>query len=113
MSDDTESRISRLFDIRLIVGGLLTLYGAILTIKGAFDSASAIHKAAGIRLNLWTGIGLLVVGLAMLAWMRLRPLQPPEPDELVEQIGPRESVGQRDTGETVGTGRPGRATGDS
>jgi hypothetical protein len=93
MSDDTNgSRISKLFDIRLIVGGLLTLYGVILTIKGAVDSAPAIHKAAGIRLNLWTGLGLLVVGLGMLAWMRLRPLPPPQPDDLVKEEGPRESA---------------------
>ena len=93
MSDDSNgSRISKLFDIRLIVGALLTLYGVILTIKGAVDSASAIHKAAGIRLNLWTGLGLLVVGLAMLAWMRLRPLPPPKPDGLVKEEGPRESA---------------------
>jgi xanthine/uracil/vitamin C permease (AzgA family) len=92
MSDDNNaSRISKLFDIRLIVGGLLTIYGVILTIKGAIDSSAAIHKAAGIRLNLWTGIGLLVVGLLMLAWMKLRPLPPAKPDELVKDEGPRES----------------------
>ncbi|MGN6605589.1 MAG: hypothetical protein ACTHMS_01070 [Jatrophihabitans sp.] len=85
------SRISKLFDIRLIVGGLLTLYGVILTIKGFADSSAAIHKAAGIRLNLWTGIGMLVVGLLMLAWMKLRPLPPADPDDLVEEEGPRES----------------------
>jgi xanthine/uracil/vitamin C permease (AzgA family) len=88
---DTASKISRLFDIRLIVGGLLTLYGIILLIRSAFDSSADIHKAAGIRINLWTGLGMLVVGLLMLTWMRLRPLQPPEPDDLVKETGPRES----------------------
>jgi hypothetical protein len=91
MSDIDASKISKLFDIRLLVGGLLAIYGIILIIKGAFDSAAAIHKAAGIRLNLWTGIGLLVVGLLMLAWMRLRPLPPADPDTLAEEAGPRDS----------------------
>ena len=89
--DISASKISKLFDIRLIVGGLLTIYGLILTVKGLFDNAAAIKKAAGIRLNLWTGIGMLVVGLLMLLWMRLRPLEPPNLDELVEDDGPHES----------------------
>jgi len=76
------SRMSRLFDIRLVVGGILVVYGVVLTIKGAVDGAAAIRKAAGIRLNLWTGIGMLVVGLLMLLWMRLNPLRPPTPEEL-------------------------------
>ncbi|SHG98707.1 hypothetical protein SAMN05443575_3023 [Jatrophihabitans endophyticus] len=88
---ETASRISKLFDIRLIVGGLLAVYGVILVIKGFFDTDREIQKAAGLHLNLWTGIGMLVVGLAMLAWMRLRPLAPPKPDELVTEEGPRES----------------------
>lgn len=84
--DASASRISKLFDIRLIVGGLLTIYGVILTVKGLFDSDAAVRKAAGLRINLWTGIGMLVVGLLMLAWMRLRPLDAsPESDELAEK----------------------------
>jgi xanthine/uracil/vitamin C permease (AzgA family) len=88
--DISSSKIAKLFDIRLIVGGLLSIYGVILTIKGIFDNHSAITKAAGIRLNLWTGIGMLAVGLLMLIWMWVRPLEPPKSDELVED-GPRES----------------------
>jgi xanthine/uracil/vitamin C permease (AzgA family) len=89
--DISASKISKLFDIRLIVGGLLAIYGVILTIKGIFDNDAAVSKAAGIRLNLWTGIGMLVVGLLMLLWMRLRPLDPPAPEDLVQDTGPRES----------------------
>ncbi|GAB2477131.1 hypothetical protein [Jatrophihabitans fulvus] len=85
------SRISKLFDIRLVVGGLLAIYGVILLVKGLFDTDAEIEKAAGLHLNLWTGAGMLAVGLLMLLWMRLRPLQPPDPDELTEESGPGES----------------------
>src|SRR4051794_6022721 len=81
-SADTTSRIARLFDIRLVVGALLVVYGVVLIVQGLIDAAAAIRKAAGIRLNLWTGIGMLVVGLLMLLWMPPTPLQPPNPGEL-------------------------------
>ena len=83
------SRISRLFDIRLIVGGLLALYGVILLITGLVESTPS--KSGGLHLNLWTGLGMLVVGLAMLAWMKVRPLEPPKPEELEQADGPQES----------------------
>lgn len=84
-----ESKIAKLFDIRLIVGGLLAIYGVILLITGLVESRPA--KSGGMHLNLWTGLSMLVVGLIMLAWMRLRPLEPPKSDEIVEESGPRES----------------------
>jgi hypothetical protein len=68
------STLTNLFDLRVIIGGLFTLYGVYLTILGIFDTAAEVEKAAGVRINLWTGLGLLVVGLGFLAWARLRPL---------------------------------------
>ena len=52
----------------------------ILTIYSFFDSPAEIAKAAGIHINLWLGIGMLVLGLLFLLWARLGPLQPPEPE---------------------------------
>ncbi len=69
------SSLTNLFDLRVIIGGLFSLYGVYLTILGIFDTAAEIEKAAGVRINLWTGLGLLAMGLAFLAWARLRPLQ--------------------------------------
>jgi hypothetical protein len=63
-----------LFDLRTIIGGLFTLYGLFLTVYGIFDSQTAVQKAAGVRINLWTGLGMLALGLAFLTWMKLRPL---------------------------------------
>lgn len=80
MSDNAEStdpadRSTRLFDLRFLIGGLFTLYGLIVGVAGLFDSAAQLKKAGGIRINLWTGICMLALGLLFLAWARWRPLQ--------------------------------------
>ena len=85
-TDTPKSAASKLFDLRLLIGGLFTFYGVILTIYSFFDSPAEIAKAAGIHINLWLGIGMLVFGLLFLLWARLGPLQPPEP-EPADQIG--------------------------
>lgn len=69
-----KSSAARLFDIRRIIGGLFLLYGVLLAVYGLVDGASAAKKAAGIDINLWTGLAMAVFGLLMLSWMWLRPL---------------------------------------
>lgn len=70
---------ARLFDIRRIIGGLFVIYGVIVTITGLTDGDAAIDKAEGININLWTGLGMLLLGLFFLAWLKLRPTAPPPP----------------------------------
>jgi hypothetical protein len=65
---------ANLFDLRRIIGGLFVIYGIVLTIVGAADSQEEIDKAAGVQINLWTGIGLLVIGGLFLLWAFTRPL---------------------------------------
>jgi hypothetical protein len=72
--DVPQSAAAKLFDIRLLIGGLFTLYGVMLTIAGFFTSDTARQKASGININLWLGIGMLILGLLFLLWHRLRPL---------------------------------------
>jgi hypothetical protein len=80
MAQDTQrKKAARLFDVRLVIGGLFTVYGVIVTLLGLFDSHSEIEKAQGVRINLWMGLGMLVLGLLMLLWLRLNPLPTPEP----------------------------------
>src|SRR3954454_3280903 len=76
--------VRNLFDLRMIIGGLFTFYGVYLTIRGIFDSAAAVSPAAGVRINLWTGLAGLVIGLGFIAWALLRPLTI---DEIVEGQG--------------------------
>ncbi|MGI5376038.1 hypothetical protein ACQEV2_17650 [Streptomyces sp. CA-251387] len=71
---------ARLFDIRRIIGGLFVIYGVIVTITGLTDSDAAIDKAEGVNINLWTGLGMLLLGLFFLVWLKLRPTAPPPPD---------------------------------
>ncbi|GHI07085.1 hypothetical protein AQI88_21805 [Streptomyces cellostaticus] len=70
---------ARIFDLRRIIGGLFVVYGVIVTITGITDSQAAIDKAQGVNINLWTGIGMLLLGIFFLAWLKLRPTPPPVP----------------------------------
>ena len=88
--DGKTTGAARLFDVRLVVGGLLTIYGVVLTAKGVVDNHTAVHKAADIRINLYTGIGLLVVGVFFLVWMKLAPLQAAKPEGVDEMEAPAE-----------------------
>ena len=67
--------VATLFDLRMVIGGLLVLYGVILTIMGLFASDDAIAKAAGININLWAGLVILAGGAVFVAWVVLRPLR--------------------------------------
>jgi hypothetical protein len=70
------ARTANRFDIRRIIGALFVLYGVILAITGAVGSDEVKNKAAGVNIDLWTGLGMLVVGLLMIAWALIRPVAP-------------------------------------
>ena len=85
MSDNngetTKSAAARLFDIRVLIGGLFTLYGLMLIVAGLFTSDAQLKKASDININLWLGIGMLIMGLLFLAWWKFNPLKVAEPDD--------------------------------
>ena len=60
------------FDIRNVIGALLALYGVILLATAAFRGSAP--QGTNNSDNWWGGIALLVVGVAFLAWARLRPI---------------------------------------
>ncbi|MFF4960388.1 hypothetical protein ACFY2Z_25620 [Streptomyces sp. NPDC001222] len=70
---------ARIFDLRRIIGGLFVIYGVIVMIAGFTASDAEIAKAEGVNINLWTGLGMLLLGLFFLAWLKLRPTAPPAP----------------------------------
>ncbi len=78
-----QSAAAKLFDIRLLIGGLFTLYGLMLSVAGLFTSAADRQKASGININLWLGLGMLVLGLLFLLWRQVNPLRiaPPDGDQ--------------------------------
>jgi hypothetical protein len=67
------------FDIRRLIGALFMLYGVILFVLGLVGSHHIKTKAAGINVDLWTGIGMLVFGALMLFWALSRPTVPEPP----------------------------------
>src|SRR5512133_9419 len=82
-----DTTASRLFDLRTLIGALFVLYGLILFIAGLFDSSAEIAKANGIRINVWLGAAMLVLGALFLLWVRLRPLHISTGPSAAEQAG--------------------------
>src|ERR1700749_420088 len=82
------ARAANRFDIRRIIGGLFILYSVILIALGIFGSYHVKHKAAGINVDLWTGLAMLVFGALMVFWALSRPTLP-DPDKAAgEGAGP-------------------------
>jgi hypothetical protein len=90
--------VSRLFDIRNIIGALLAIYGVLLTIAGLVPGLVAAHDdaaAAGNKMDLyvgtdanwWVGLALLAVAAVFLAWAALRPLVVEVESDSVAQDG--------------------------
>ncbi len=80
MSEQEGSASSRLFDLRDLIVALFTVFGAILVVAGIFDGQDEIDKAAGVRINLWAGIGMIVLAAVFLVWRLWRPLQRDDAD---------------------------------
>jgi hypothetical protein len=72
------------FDIRNVIGGLIGLYGIILTLMGLFGDKEG-EKTGGVNANLWAGLIMLAFGIAFIVWALVRPvivdLHPPARDQ--------------------------------
>ncbi len=90
-----------IFDLRRIIGGVFTAWGVLLIILGLFDSQAEIDKAAGVHINLFAGIGMLVFGLLMLLWAFTRPLG--------QELRQSEEASSTAGADGEGTRRPGDA----
>src|SRR4051812_45929859 len=73
-STDRAERAANLFDLRRIIGGVFLAWGVLLTILGITESDAEIEKAAGININLYAGLGMLVVAIIFLVWAFTHPL---------------------------------------
>ena len=54
-------------DIRLPIGFMFTLTGLIITFWGLVSNPEIYKKSLGVNINLWTGLAMLVFGLAFLS----------------------------------------------
>ena len=77
--------VSRLFDIRNIIGALLGIYGVLLPVAGFVPGLVAAHDdnaASGNTVDLyvgndanwWVGLALIAVAAVFFAWAALRPV---------------------------------------
>jgi hypothetical protein len=71
---ERSARAANLFDVRRFIGGLFAIYGLILLVLGFGASDAEVEKAAGVNVNLWTGLAMLIVAAIFIAWAVLRPL---------------------------------------
>ena len=54
-------------DLRLPIGLMFTLFGAMLTVYGLASDRAIYVRSLGINVNLWWGLVVLAFGLVMLA----------------------------------------------
>ena len=73
---DAAVRSTRRFDLRRIIGALFVVYGLIVLIVGLVDLGgdNETKMTGGIQINIWTGIGMLVLGGLFFLWDRLAPV---------------------------------------
>ena len=102
-------------DIRNFIGGLIGLYGIVLTALGLFATSDAdMDRTGGFAVNLWAGLGMLVAAAGFITWARLRPVVVPDDGGPCRRRGgpaakstsPRGARPSRSTG--PGTRRPAR-----
>jgi drug/metabolite transporter (DMT)-like permease len=74
VSEEQVERATNLLDVRKIIGGLLGVYGLILLLAGIFGSDADKDKAAGVNVNLWVGLALLIACAIFWGWALTRPL---------------------------------------
>ncbi len=75
MSEKASSAAASLFDLRTVIAILFAFYGVVLTIMGFVTATPEnTEKSGGLNLNLWTGIGMLVLAAIFVVWARAKPL---------------------------------------
>jgi len=67
------NKTAGLFDIRNVIGSLLSIYGVILLLMGIFGDEEG-QKTGNVNANLWSGLVLLVVGIVFIFWAWKRPV---------------------------------------
>ena len=55
-------------DLRLPIGLMFALFGAMLTVYGLVSGEGIYARSLGINVNLWWGLVVLAFGLVMLAF---------------------------------------------
>jgi drug/metabolite transporter (DMT)-like permease len=79
-NSSTGKKTAGAFDIRVIIAMLIGLYGVVLVVTGLFATSDAdLDKADGFNINLWAGLGMVIVAAAFVVWSRVRPIVVEDP----------------------------------
>jgi drug/metabolite transporter (DMT)-like permease len=71
--------MGRLFDLRWIIALLFGIYGVVLLVMGiGFETDADRVKTGGFNVNLWVGVGMLVLTAFFAVWAWLRPVAVPD-----------------------------------
>ncbi len=71
-----------LFDLRLVIAVLFAVYGVILAVVGlGFTDEADLARSDGLNINLWSGIGMVLLSALFAAWTFLRPIVVPDAEE--------------------------------
>jgi hypothetical protein len=95
---DAAVRSTRRFDLRRIMGALFVVYGVIVLIVGLANLGGDTETklTGGIQINLWTGGGMLVLGLLFFLWDRLAPVPAEDIVRNLERIEDEKAAGEGD-----------------
>lgn len=81
-ADGGRKRRAGAFDIRTFIATLVGIYGVVLIAMGLFATSDYDDRRAdGINVNLWAGLGMVVLAGVLVAWALLRPLAVPASTE--------------------------------
>jgi len=63
-----------MIDIKIPIGLMFTVLGVLIATYGLCTTANTAMyaKSFGININVWSGFGMLVFGVAMLLWSRVK-----------------------------------------
>ncbi len=76
VDSDAHVETAGAFDIRMFIGLLIGIYGAVLLVLGMFFfDATTAQKTDGMNANLWSGIAMLAFAIAMAMWAKLDPIR--------------------------------------
>lgn len=67
---------ARLLDLRTYIAALMLIFGIVVTGMGIVVGDADVAKSVNVNINLWAGIGMLVVAAFFTTWALVKPPVP-------------------------------------
>lgn len=81
---------ARMLDLRTYICGLFIIFGATVTFEGVFVTQAELDKAAGVNINLYAGLSMLILAAVMGVWAFVVPPEIPTPADDPDALTPAE-----------------------